>query len=277
MPMSQKRADASAVQKPLSDGVEMWRWVCETYFEPEIDRRLDARKLSRDAVIDRAQVVFTFDGAPEVRIGGEVQGQEVVRSQLEVRKARDIEEAEDATGDTSSFELPPEEPDAGHVTAFLTPTGLDLVIHGAGDGESIESELEGADEYIDSAERILEGPVLGPFADAAHTATEMLARAELLRLPDPRLNSARTHDAVRSRYHLWAKLGNTNLRFAALLSSLAEWQRSAKYERSKFSLTAAKAADCMKTIAEMRCHAEHRPKRTLSVAPGQYVKLVAKR
>ena len=130
----------------------------------------------------------------------------------------------------------------------------------------IESELEGAAEFIDSAKRALEGSALGSFADAAHTATEMLARAELLRLPDPRLNSARTHDTVRSRYHLWARLGNTDPRFAALLSSLAEWQRSAKYERSKFSLTVAKAADCMETIAEMQCHAERRPKRRLAIA-----------
>jgi hypothetical protein len=82
---------------------------------------------------------------------------------------------------------------------------------------------------------------------------------------------------VRSRYHLWAKLGNTNPLFATLLSSLAEWQKSAKYERSKFSLTVAMAADCMETIAEMRRHAERRPRRLLSIASGDYVDLRARR
>lgn len=276
MPMSKRRAETSA-EKSLPDGAEMWKWIRETYFEPEIGRRMDARKLSAGAVIDRAQVVFRFSDPPEVRFDREVQGQRVVQGRLEMRGARDDQEAEEEIGDIFSFEFPPEEPDSGHVTASITASGLDLVILGAADGELIESELEGAAEFIDSAKRALEGSALGSFADAAHTATEMLARAELLRLPDPRLNSARTHDTVRSRYHLWAKLGNTDPRFAALLSSLAEWQRSAKYERSKFSLTVAKAADCMETIAEMQCHAERRSKRRLAIAAGEYVDLRARR
>lgn len=274
--MGKRRAGASA-QKSLPDGVEMWKWVCESYFEPEIGRRLDAGKLSAGTVIDRAQVIFGFNDRPEVRFGGEVQGQRVVQGRLEMEGARHDQGAEEEIGNTSSFELPPEEPDSGHVTALITASGLDLVILGVAAGELIESELEGAAEFIDSAKRALEGSALGSFADAAHTAAEMLARAELLRLPDPRLNSARTHDAVRSRYHLWAKLGNTNPRFAALLSSLAEWQKSAKYERSKFSLTVATAADCMETIAEMRRHAERRPKRSLSISSGEYVDLRARR
>ena len=88
----------------------MWKWICETYFEPEIGRRTDARKLSAGAVIDRAQVVFGFNDPPEVRFDGEVQGQRVVQGRLEMRGARDDQEAEEEIGDIFSFELPRRNP-----------------------------------------------------------------------------------------------------------------------------------------------------------------------
>jgi len=174
--------------------------------------------------------------------------------------------------DVSQFELPPGDSHAGHITAFSTSAGLDLVIVGAAMAESITSELAAADEFIDSAERALAGP-LGPFANAAYPAAEMLARAELLRLPDPRLNAAKTHRTVRSRYNLWAKCGNKEHRFATVLNELADWQKNAKYERSKFSLSSDQAEECMETIKEMRSHAEQRPRQRLSAARGQFVEL----
>jgi hypothetical protein len=263
-------ADAAADSAHYPGEPEIWRWVRETYFEPAISLR-ETRSPFEDVVRDRAQIVFRSGLSPEVRFGREVRGQEVVESQPRVPGGAEwIEDSVEL--DVSRFELPPEDSNAGHITAFSTSSGLDIVILGAAMTESITSELAAADEFIDSAERALAGP-LGPFANAAYPAAEMLARAELLRLPDPRLNAAKTHRTVRSRYNMWANVGNTKLRFAAVLNDLADWQNNAKYERSRFSLSSDQAAECMETIKEMRSHAEQRPRRRLSAAPGQFSEL----
>lgn len=269
--MSGSRRIDSAVDPELKPGEpEIWRWARETYLEPAIALR-ETVSPSEGVIRDRAQIVFCFGRSPEVRFGKEVVGQEVVESQLRVPGGADwVEDPEEV--DVSRFELPQEDSSAGHITAFSRGSGLDLVIVGAAMDESITSELTAADEFIDSAERALAGP-LGPFANVAYPAAEMLARAELLRLPDPRLNAVKTHRTVRSRYNLWARFGNTEPRFATLLNDLADWQRDAKYKRSKFSLSRDQAEGCMETMKKMRSHAEERPRRRLAAAPGQFVEL----
>lgn len=250
-------------------GAQFWDWACQTYFHPEIEIR---RSNGRDpASFDNAQIIFRFDRAPEVRFGAEVLGRQIIEGKLEVAGIAD-EAGVAAVRNVSTFELPDQESAAGHVTAIGRASGLDLVICGAASDQPIETELDAADEFIDSAERALEGPP-GPFANATYPAAEMLARAELLRLPDPARNSVKTHGTVRSRYNHWARFGNTEARFAELLNVLGDLQDKAKYKRSQFSLTSSKAAQHLETLHDMRSHAERRPRRTVMLTAGQFVRL----
>lgn len=261
---------------PQSRGPEVWEWARREYLEPDIARR-ETQGTVELALGGRAQILFMHGHSPEVRLGTQVRGSEVVESQMHTRKPTGADWVKDIPEtDVSNFVLPPEESMAGHLTALGTSSGLDLILSGTAMDGPIKSELFGADEFIESAEAALEGP-LGPFASVAYHAAELLARAELLRLPDPRLDSAKTHDSVRARYNLWARFGNTDLRFAALLNSLADWQRNAKYKRTKFSLSDVQAAECMKMLKAMRAHAELRPRQKLSAPPGQYIDLTRKR
>ena len=231
-------------------------------------RRSDGRITTS---FDNAQIIFRFDRPPEVRFGTEVLGREIVEGRLELAGLAD-EGGLATVQDISTFELPDRDSAAGHVTAINRSSGLDLAICGAASDQPIETELEGADEFIDSAERVLEGPP-GPFANAAYPAAEMLARAELLRLPDPATNSAKTHDAVRARYNHWARFGNTDARFAELLNVLGDQQGKAKYKRSQFSLTSSKAAEHLQTLYDMRRHVERRPRRTVTLTAGEFARL----
>ena len=191
--------DAAADTAGDSDELEIWRWVRETYFGPAIASR-EAQAPPEDALRDRAQVVFRFGYSPEVRFGREVRGQEVVESQLRVPGDADwVEDAEEL--DVSHFELPPEDSDAGHITAFSTSSGLDLTISGAAMAEEIRSELAAADEFLESAERARAGP-LGPFANAAYPAAEMLARAGIAAIARSRLELSEDTPHGRSHY-LW--------------------------------------------------------------------------
>jgi hypothetical protein len=252
-----------------SAGVEFWDWICQTYFHPEVEvRRSDGRDTTS---FDNAQIIFRFDRAPEVRFGTEVLGRQIVEGRLELAGLAD-EGGVAAVQNDSTFELPDQDSAAGHVTAINRASGLDLVICGAAGEQPIKTELDGADEFIDSAERALDGPP-GPFANATYPAAEMLARAELLRLPDPARTSAKTHDTVRARYNHWARFGNTEARFAELLNVLGDLQDKAKYKRSQFSLTSSKAAEHLQTLHDMRRHVERRPRRTVALTAGEFVRL----
>jgi hypothetical protein len=141
----------------------------------------------------------------------------------------------------------------------------------------VDIKKTGVDSYTVKA-YVQEGPQyrLGDISFSgvkAFPAAEMLARAELLRLPDPRINSAKTHGTVRSRYNLWGRLGITDPRFAVLLNSLGELQEKAKYRRSQFVLTPSKAAEYLETLRDMRRHVELRPKRTVSLPSGEFSRL----
>lgn len=88
--------------------------------------------------IDKAQVVFRFGQAPEVRFGEKVIGKEVVEGRVELA-GLDEAHGVDTVQNVYGFELPTKDSAAANV---------------------------------------------------AFPAAEMLARAELLRLPDPRMSSA---------------------------------------------------------------------------------------
>lgn len=234
----------SADGLPPSAGPQMWNWMREVYLEPEIVRRMDAGKLEEGTAIHRAQVVFRVEEAPEVRLNGEVEGR------LEVKVVRAVEKGEEITiadiGTVSGYLLPEEDADAAHVTMFVTSTGMDLVFDGAYNTRLIESQLKVADQFIAAAEVTLEAAALHAFAENAFAATELLARAELLWLPDPRVYGAKTHRTPRNLYNQWANLGNTEQRFATLLNFLTELRNSARYGHSKFSLSPGKATECQR-------------------------------
>lgn len=259
--------DSISRNQPPSDGAAVWGWVYENYLMPAVIERFEAGKLEGHTEIRRVQVVFRLGSKPLIRLDGEVRGREVIEPRPALGPTQDPDGFREQN--VASVELSADESALGHVTAILTGASPGITVRGVADTDSITHELDGATRYIRAAVRLLgdpklpDDPLYDAFADAAHTAAEMLARAELYRLPDHRpLNSHRT---VRARYHLWAKAGHSELRFPRLLDSTAHWQRDAKYDRAKFSLTPAQAADCIQALREMQRHAEHRPRRTLSL------------
>lgn len=261
---------------PESAGLEIWEWMRTNHLEPEVRRRMEAGELEEGTVIHRAQVVFWLDrDRPEVRLNGEVSGQAMAVA------ARDIAKGEELTTDdisgVSGYMLPEEDGDAPHVTMFSTASGLSIVFDGAYNTLLIGSQLNAADEFIGLTETALERGSLRGFAENAFAATELLARAELLSLPDRRVAKGRTHRTTKGLYNQWAKLGNTERRFAELLNRLGDLREPARYLQTEFSLDPATAARHMATLHDMRRHVESvRPKRALETTPTAYRTVTAR-
>lgn len=272
MPMNGKPAGSAAPNRSSPSDAELWKWACETYFGPERARRLDLGRIREETGIHRAQVIFRPQEPPEVRLNEEVPERVDVTGQLEVEPASGLMDTPDADADIG-IDMPsllsPEDPNAGHVTVVINRLGAAVNLDGVRDTEFVERELMVADQFIESAKRSLEDAALNAFAENAFYATELMARANLLWLPDGTVHSAKTHDTPQGLYNRWALMGVTEQRFADLLNFLAAQRKPAKYALSEFSLTTEKAIECMESILTMRPRVEEKPKKTAWVERAQ--------
>lgn len=125
-----------------------------------------------------------------------------------------------------------------------------------------------AREFFDQAKVALEAKRLIAFPEAAFAAAELLARGELLTLPDRAFRDAKKHGAIRARYNEWAHAGNTEQRFADLLNQLDAERAPSRYLRGENTLSAVKAKVWMLTMRDMLdCVIEVSPDRSLDRPP----------
>lgn len=221
---------------------------------PEHQRRVVEGAWPEGESIVRFQVIFPEDCPPEIRLNNEVQG--TVRAVA----ARKIEAGQDVMIDDLAgvvdYEPMPEEADIPHVTAFMHRDGWGVTFSFAQGHPSRHGWLELGREFVATAREALAGDRLGPFFENAFAAAETLAKAELLSsrpTVELVLNSKR-HTAVSTNYHLWARLGNTEARFAKLLSRLTDLRGSARYLEARFDLQQAEAEEALAALAAMEQH-----------------------
>jgi hypothetical protein len=111
---------------------------------------------------------------------------------------------------------------------------------------------------------------LAAFADNAFSATELLARGELLAYA-PTVDlvlDTKDHGLVASTYKLWADLGNTEKRFAKLLKQMSKVRKKGRYLDCPLDLTAEASESLLRSIEEMHSHAAARI--SGSEMPGQF-------
>lgn len=253
----------------LSDeGVtRMFNWAVETYVTPEVEARQADGRLPKPAYVYRAQVVFNIDKSPEVRLNREVRGQAIVQA------ARPMEAGEEISlGDIRRirrYELSEDDPDAAHVTLLRGPDERwHLSFDWQHNTARVGRHLETAREFVAQAVDAVAAGRLRAFPEEAFAAAELLARAELLPLPDRVLRDAKSHRTVHSRYNHWARSGNTEQRFADLLNELGQMRASARYQRGDFELKRERAAEMLATLQDMLAHVESvSPDRDLSRRP----------
>ncbi|HEY5815759.1 MAG TPA: hypothetical protein VIS95_05405 [Solirubrobacterales bacterium] len=273
--MSDKSKTGDGRATAAMAGDELWEWMRSVHLEPEIARRLATGDLEEGSRIWFAQVLFWQDRPPQVRLNEEVQGTLQAEARGPIEKGQEI--TTEDMGSVSGFLLPEADGDAAHITMLVTATGPCLVFDAAYNTLRIQSQLKAADEFLKIAAVAVEHGTLRAFAENAFGACELLASAELLWLPDKRVMT-RKHMTVRSFYNQWAKLENTDLRFAGLLNRLGELRASARYLRADFELGNSEASEILSLLGEMRDHVEAvRVKRTLGNRVPRGYRVIATR
>lgn len=206
------------------------------------------------------------DRSPEVRLNEEVRGQALARAKRAIRAGEVV--YVDDIGGVERFELGDEDPNAAHVTLMARAGGWDVAFDGQYNAARVAEHLAAADEFLVLAEVALERQLPRAFAENAFAAAELLAKAELLPLPDEVLLRAKTHKTIASRLHEWAELGNIDARFARLLTDLERLRAAARYLRAPFSPEAGSAQAQLALLRDMRAHiAATAPSRDLHAPP----------
>lgn len=147
----------------------------------------------------------------------------------------------------------PEQPAERFIRGVWLGDRWNLEVHLSRPHPRRSEHLAAAVEFVHAAELMLGRGLLRPFYESAYHAAEHLAQAELLSYPPSAelVATARTHQTVRSTYALWAKLGNTDPRFAKLLDTLEDRRSAATYVRGVFHATPVDAEGDLAVLREM--------------------------
>lgn len=237
---------------------QVQHWVT-TYVAPEIDRRVAANAWSPETPVSSAQILLRSGQPPEVRLNNEV----ALLARAKVNRPLDAGDdvfAEDIDR-IEGYELLPDDSDAAHITLLAQQDGcLAIFSFTAHAGPQVE-HLEAAREFVDGAREALAAGRLRLFAETAWSASELLIKAELHVLPDADLVANRRHSFLRHAYGVWARLGNSEERFAKLYIALDEMRAEARYLRNPFGLSTEQAEALLGTLDDFHAH-------VLAVCPG---------
>lgn len=165
---------------------------------------------------------------------------------------------EDVSG-VSEYTPRPQDVGVPHVTAFQHRDGWSVAFEFGRGGHPNRSEfLPLGLDYLETAREALREGRFGPFLDNAFSACELLAKAELLsnRPTVELVLNSHSHAAVARPFNAWAKLGNTDARFAKLLGQLAELRPSARYLQRDLGVSQTRAAEILGLLDEMSEHVQ---------------------
>ena len=241
--------DAEIGQTLLAD-------LLERFVQPEVKRRLDTDELAVGTPIYRFQVLVPTDAQHAVRLNEEVGGS----VDIEAVEGEEINSGDTVFSDqvaaVTRYEPRPEDADVPHVTAFAHKGGWTVAFDLGGGHATRHAFLERAREFLATTRDQAVAGRIHAFFENAFGACELLAKAELLSsrpTVDVVLGSS-THPAVARPYHAWAKLGNTEVRFARLLSRLTKLRSAARYPDRDLPADAPPLEETLATLVEMERH-----------------------
>lgn len=234
-------------------GTNLFTQVWDEYVEPELTRRAQAGQ-QPDESLYRWQVLLPWGKTAMVRLNREVGGTVAATAARPIEAGEDI--AVEDIASVNAYTPCEEDAEVPHVTAFLHRDGWSLAFEFGYRDPRRHEHLQAGLEFLVTAHEAHAAGRLRSFADNAFSAVELLAKAELLSCAptiEPAL-VARRHGSVAGPYNLWAKLGNTDPRYAALLNQLGHMRSGARYLNGGFALKNAEAALMLPVLDEMAEH-----------------------
>jgi uncharacterized protein (UPF0332 family) len=235
------------------DYSKAFQQLMDIFITPEVKRRQDAGELPKPLNLIAAQIMFYPDGRKsKVRINSEVRALGKVKLKPEISKKVGEPIYEHEIEGLGAINLPEEDdPDCGHATLLRIGNSWTMAFDFRYNKALSKKHIEAAQQFYDSAQFSFEQKNWSPFIDNLFSASELLAKAILLSIPDPKFRKKATHQAIQLRYNRFADLGNVKVEYKKTLNKLSGLRDKARYLKEDFSITEEQAKTYLDTIRNM--------------------------
>lgn len=232
----------------------LFHGVLDEWVHPEIERRVQEKSWTEDAILYRFQVQF-FDDEVAVRINEEVKGILEVKAVGPIEKGQVI--YEDNFSEIVGYQLPEEYAHHPHISGWAHHGVWSLLYQLGHRDPGRHRALASGRDYLGAAHEALVASRIGPCFDLAYSAVELLARAELLSCA-PAISFVQrtsTHDGISAAYNAWSRhLGNGEPKFANAFNQLKELRRQARYGETDMGSRRTEAEEMLGVLDEMEKH-----------------------
>jgi len=198
-------------------GQRVFQQVMDLWVKPEIERRLKYKKIEKNIVLTKIQIILSLNSKPKIKFNEEV------KAVLHYSKDNNIEK----------IQLNDVDPNGAHVTLLLDNSHWIIAFDFRYNKEIIKKHIEASKEFYESAKNNLEKNRLRPFFENAFASAELSAKSVLLALPDKKILTGRNHQDRLNKFKNWADLGNLKIVYSETLSKLSSLRDSARYVYSK--------------------------------------------
>jgi len=194
-------------------GKKVFQQVMDLWVKPEIERRLKYKKIEKNVVLTKIQIILSLNSKPKVKFNEEV------KTIINYSKNNDIE----------NIKLNDLDPNGAHVTLLLNGDHWIIAFDFRYNKEIIKKHIEASREFYESAKDNLDKKRLRPFFENAFASAELSGKSILLALPDKKILTGRNHQDRLIKLKNWADLGNTKIVYSETLSKLSSLRDSARY------------------------------------------------
>lgn len=211
----------------------------QLFILPEIDRRKRDGKLPTNFTLTQAQVIFAGDGSrPVIRLNEEAKIKAKVKLKEGVKcnkgdlvKLSDIDHI-------AMIRLPDDEEEKyAHLSMIMINGEILFTFDFRYNKGEARNCFNVAKQFFNSAKDAVEKNMPAPFIDNLFSCVELLAKSELLLMPDPKFKRKSTHRNIQLKYNKYVDIGNAKLQFKTALNKLAGLRDSARYLKSDFKLS----------------------------------------
>ena len=112
------------------------------------------------------------------------------------------------------------------------------------------THVDVASEFLATAQDALRDGRTRVFADTLFSATELVAKADLLLLPLPGFTKKLTHRRIESKVHLLSVSGRVPEGFKDAFNELGKLRRDTRYLDSPYSISDESAKRLLRTVQE---------------------------
>ncbi|MCP8309782.1 MAG: HEPN domain-containing protein [archaeon] len=229
----------------------LFQKIMDIWILPEIERRKQNRVLPEGFELWAAQILFHLDwSANKIRLNDEVRA--IAKCKLEKGICKKKDELIYRNEIESIKELilsDKDDPNAAHVTLVRLRNEWYIFLDFRYNRGRAKKCLTTAEEFYNAAKLAYGNDLLHPFIDNLFSATELLATAQLLIIPDRDYSKKQTHKSTQLKYSAFVNIGNYKVDYKNNLNKLSGLRSCARYLKESFQISRKDAEDYL-TITE---------------------------